>query len=56
MNTQLQRDTCKKMLEIGDTCVLLLIMLYNNVANNANNANNKKGSTLEITIVKHLFS
>lgn len=30
MSTQLHRDTYKEMLEIGDTCVLLLITLYNN--------------------------
>jgi len=29
-NTQLHRNTYKEMLEIGDTCVLLLITLYNN--------------------------
>lgn len=29
-STQLHRETHKEMLEIGDTCVLLLITLYNN--------------------------
>lgn len=29
-STQLHRDTYKEMLKIGDTCVLLLITLYNN--------------------------